>query len=83
MVEQTAPHDVAVYRVPDSVLDVGEQRAIDIACQYRDCQETGFFAGVAGGELLELCLPSWTDGLDQIPNQDGWSLEEQNETEVE
>jgi len=70
-VESQEPYDVTVYRVPESTVKAGETRALEIACEYRDCETRGSFPGVDGGDVLDLELPSWADGMSEIPDVSG------------
>ena len=59
--EQKAPYDVVVYRVPDSVLKTGYERAEAIAREYRACETMNVYAGICG-EVVELEWPVWAGG---------------------
>ena len=59
--EQKAPYDVVVYRVPDSVLKAGYERAEEIARWYRTCERMNEFAGICY-EVVELEWPVWAGG---------------------
>ena len=84
--EQKPPFDCAVYAVPEYTVRAGARRAVDIACEYRDAMDRGELPGVDRGEVLELDLPSWAEGMDSVPELVGpgsWSVDEMNGTEVE
>ena len=57
-VESKPPYDVAVYRVPDMVINVGKSKARKIAERYRQCEVAGIFPGVMDG-VKELVMPAW------------------------
>lgn len=58
-VENEAPHDVAVYLLPDDALRSGRKmfrEALDILAR---CRERDEWPGVSGGALGTLALPAW------------------------
>ena len=66
--EQSAPYDVAVYRVSHAVLQAGEDEAVEIATRYHTHALCNSFPGVANGDVLDFELPAWaTDGGDWSP----------------
>lgn len=70
--EQTEPYDVVVYRVPDTVIEIGLEQAAEIAKRYRACEAVGSFPGVSDEiEIYE--LPAWAmgGGGEWSPNETG------------
>jgi len=57
-IESKPPYDVAVYRVPDMVINVGKSKARKIAEAYRQAEKAGVFPGVMDG-VKELVMPAW------------------------
>lgn len=69
-VEQSAPHDVVVYEVPDGILKHGYEKACEIATRYRCCEACGSFPGVADGvQILE--LPEWATNSEAVIDMEG------------
>lgn len=62
-VEADAPHDVAVFKVPDDVLDLGEELAHDLLREVAECRDTGDWPGKYPG-LQTLRMPEWIYGSD-------------------
>lgn len=67
-VETAPPYDVAVFELSPFAVKAGCDRALEIACEYCDCVQRGEFPGVSGGEVQELDLPSWADGMGDVPD---------------
>jgi hypothetical protein len=45
--------------VSDSIVQKGADAAIEIAKRYRIAESTGYFRGVADGEMVDFELPEW------------------------
>ena len=60
-VESRPPYCVAVYHIPDSVVDKGAERAIKLARDYRVCETIGQWPGPTTG-IQEFQLPAWATG---------------------
>src|SRR5690606_23387193 len=58
-VEQAAPHDVVVYRVPDEVLDIGRDEYRRWLTVLQECQRTCRWPGIGEDAELEFSLPAW------------------------
>lgn len=58
-VEQSEPHDVAVYRLNDAAMESGRVTYRDLLKRVAECRETGKWPGVSGGQELPLELPKW------------------------
>lgn len=58
MVESAPPHDVAVYRIPDEVLDVGRDTYQGLLEKLKECQEAKAWPGAVEGESI-LSMPTW------------------------
>jgi hypothetical protein len=56
--EKTAPFAVVVYRIPDEILELGEQRIDELLALYNTCRERSRWPGYAE-DVLELTLPKW------------------------
>ena len=79
--EKTPPYDCAVFVADDFTLQAGACRAVEIACQYQDSVDRGEFLGVDRGEILPWILPSWAEGMQDVPDQNGpgsWTPNEMN-----
>lgn len=61
-VENDAPHGVAVYRVPDAVLDAGRERYFLLLDRLHLCERTNHWP--AWPEENVLTLPGWKSNLD-------------------
>ena len=61
VVEKSAPHDVVVYRVPETLLEEAWKVAWSLLDRVRECTDSGVWPGVAEG-ALELTLPEWANG---------------------
>lgn len=57
-VEDTAPFDVVVYELSESMLRRGEIEANDLLERYAECMETGHWPG-RGEEIVTLDEPGW------------------------
>lgn len=57
-VESTPPHDVAVYRVPNNVVELGQREYRRLLARVRSCLDKDEWPGVAG-DVAELDLPEW------------------------
>ena len=58
VVENAAPHAVAVYRIPEHVLERGRQEYRDALEQLARCEASGVWPGPVVGEV-EFDLPGW------------------------
>lgn len=57
--EKKRPYDAAVVPVPESVLDRGFNKALNIIERMKECIETGEWPGVANGTEYYLDTPVW------------------------
>ena len=71
-VEQEGPFDVAVFRVPDEVLDAGDAMVSRLLNELVACRRRGKFAGRYEGEAV-LDYPVW--GLDRDDDISGVGLD--------
>lgn len=58
VVENAAPHAVAVYRIPEHVLERGRQEYRDALTTLAQCEASGVWPGPVVGEV-EFDLPGW------------------------
>lgn len=58
VVESAAPHAVAVYRIPEHVLERGRQEYRDALTTLAQCEASGVWPGPVVGEV-EFDLPGW------------------------
>lgn len=72
VVESAAPHDVAVYRIPNDIILQGREEYWECAKILAECERTGIWPGCVPNEE-DLTLPSWAyqqdedvDGLDLV-----------------
>jgi hypothetical protein len=63
-VEQDAPHDVAVYNIPDEIADLGRDEYRRLLVKLRFHRERDEWPGYANGCELEFNLPPWMMGDD-------------------
>jgi exodeoxyribonuclease VIII len=61
VVESKPPFDVAVFRVPDATLAVGQRDMREAFRRLLECRSSGQWPGL-GAEELELVLPPWATG---------------------
>jgi hypothetical protein len=61
VVENSAPHAVAVYRLDETAIRAGRQRYKSALALYKTCVQTGVWSGYAT-ELQTLDLPRWALG---------------------
>jgi len=66
-IQPEPPHDVAVYTVPDDVLDAGRELYRGLLNRLLRCRESGHWPGVCEGEIA-LQLPAWAYGEDDTPS---------------
>jgi len=66
-VESKPPYDVVVYEVSENDLDAGRALYQKLLQQLAECQRTGHFPGIAGGEMLKLHRPAWAVVDDDEP----------------
>lgn len=62
VVENEAPHAVAVYRITDDIILQGRENYLELLAMLEVCEETGEWPGPGGGVEQELTLPSWYYG---------------------
>lgn len=70
--QNVPPYDVAVYDVPEDVIQVGERRAEEALDRILECTRSGWWPGVGGDAELTLHLPRWA--LPDFDSDDGWSV---------
>lgn len=71
VVENEAPHAVAIYTIPRDIVDQGRDEYYALLDQLEECERTDLWPGPGGGVEQELTLPSWvygstTDDLSEI-----------------
>lgn len=71
-VESAAPHAVAVYRIPDHVLERGRQEYREALEQLAQCEASGVWPGPVVGEV-EFDLPGWAYPADEMTIEDAES----------
>lgn len=69
VVESAAPHAVAVYRVPEHVLERGRQEYRAALEQLAQCEASGVWPGPVVGEV-EFDLPGWAYPADEMTIED-------------
>ncbi len=69
VVESAAPHAVAVYRIPEHVLERGRQEYRDALEQLARCEASGVWPGPVVGEV-EFDLPGWAYPADEMTIED-------------
>lgn len=69
VVESAAPHAVAVYRVPERVLERGRQEYLEALAQLAQCEARGVWPGPVVGEV-EFDLPGWAYPADEMTIED-------------
>lgn len=69
VVESAAPHAVAVYRIPEHVLERGRQEYRAALEQLAQCEASGVWPGPVVGEV-EFDLPGWAYPADEEPQFD-------------
>ena len=69
VVESAAPHAVAVYRIPEHVLERGRQEYRDALEQLARCEASGVWPGPVVGEV-EFDLPGWAYLADEMTIED-------------
>lgn len=72
VVESAAPHAVAVYRIPDHVLERGRQEYGAALKQLAQCEASGVWPGPVVGEV-EFDLPGWAYPADEMTIEDAES----------
>lgn len=65
-VENTPPHVVQVYRVPDQVLELGRQKYRAWIDRLAWCREHAIWPGYSDGVELDLELPRWAMPYDDV-----------------
>ncbi len=63
VVEAAAPHAVAVYRIPDDIIEQGREEYWEAVKRLNECEATGLWPGPEPREEF-LSLPSWAYGTD-------------------
>lgn len=58
-VQKKRPYDVAVYVVPEEVINLGRVEYQKDYALLRKCLESNVWPGADGGELLQMSLPKW------------------------
>lgn len=66
-VESKPPYDVVTYEVSEDDLDAGRALYQRLLQRLAECQATGHFPGIAGGEMLKLHRPAWATVDDDEP----------------
>lgn len=69
-VESSPPFDVAVVDVPEAALELGWKKASAMIERVRESIETGVWPGIAGGEEVELFVPTYAMDEEQIEWED-------------
>ena len=69
VVESAAPHAVAVYRIPEHVLERGRQEYRDALTTLAQCEASGVWPGPVVGEV-EFDLPGWAYPADEMTIED-------------
>lgn len=69
VVENAAPHAVAVYRIPDQVLERGRQEYREALQTLARCEASGVWPGPVVGEV-EFDLPGWAYPMDEMTIED-------------
>lgn len=69
VVESAAPHAVAVYRIPEHVLERGRQEYRTALEQLAQCEASGVWPGPVVGEV-EFDLPGWAYPADEMTIED-------------
>ena len=60
VLENAAPYDCWVCKMPDSIVEEGEKLAVETARLYRACEASNIFPGAVDG-LVDYELPGWVD----------------------
>lgn len=63
VVEAAAPHAVAVYRIPDDIIEQGREEYWEAVKRLNECEASGVWPGPEPKEEF-LSLPSWVYGTD-------------------
>ncbi len=69
-VENEAPYDTTLVPIPDSVLEKGVEKAMNVLNRLPECIETGIWPGVANGEEYHLTLPAFYEQDELVEWQD-------------
>jgi exodeoxyribonuclease VIII len=65
IVVETAPfYEVVVYRIPQDVLDFGQEQMQEYLQKVVECTKSGKWPGIADGRELPFILPGWAMGYD-------------------
>jgi hypothetical protein len=64
VVEAEPPHAVAVYRIPDDILDQGHEEYMELLDRLAECEGNDQWPGPCPEEQI-LTLPSWVYGRDE------------------
>lgn len=65
-VEQAGPYDCVVFDVPDIVLDNAWEQIERTIKQVQECEKTGVWPGVSGGDYVEFFIPTWAMPEDEV-----------------
>lgn len=65
-VESVRPHDVAVCRVPDPIVELGRREYRGLLRRVAECMEEDRWPGVAE-QVYDLALPEWAYARDPLP----------------
>lgn len=68
-VENVAPFDVAVYRIPDATIEAGARKVAAWLRTVAECEASGVWPGVGGDDATDLVLPAWAEA-DGLPDVD-------------
>lgn len=63
-VEKDPPYAVAVYRVPEFVIDSGRRAYEKLLGRLKNCRDNDRWPGIAGDMETDLVLPEWAFGAD-------------------
>lgn len=64
-VEKVEPLDVAVYELPDAILDIGRAKYCRNLRKVKSCRESGIWPGV-GGDVQTLEFPNWAFDEEEV-----------------
>lgn len=61
VVQSDAPHDVVVYRVPPTTIELGRREYKRCLRRYVECRESGKWPGIGANEERTLVPPAWME----------------------